>query len=225
MSVRGAVALAANTAASGLRPSLSLKPPPDPGFAALRRSARAAIVIPQTLLFGEYVLHDTQNIIFIVFGGFALLVMSNFGGRRRPRAIAYLTATLVGAVLIALGTLVSQNTALAAVMMLVVGFTIAFASMFGGYVAAAQTGMLLAFVIAVTARSRTTWNRPSTTCSTSMPFSMRGQPRRSIRNWRAGSWPPEPIVCSPPSCSISSPVAWAAAPQGVRMVPARFIPR
>ncbi len=143
------MAAPANTAAPSLRPSLSLKPPPDPGLAALRRSARAAVIIPLTFIFGEFVLHDTQNIIFIVFGGFALLVMSNFGGRRRPRAIAYLTATLVGAVLIALGTVVSQNTALAAVMMLLVGFTIAFASVFGGYVAAAQTGMLLAFVIAV----------------------------------------------------------------------------
>jgi uncharacterized membrane protein YccC len=130
-------------------PGLSLKPPPDPGLAGLRRAARAAVVIPLAFVFGEFVLHDTQNVIFIVFGGFALLVMSDFGGQRRPRAIAYLTATLVGAVLIALGTVVSQNTVLAALMMLLVGFTVSFASVFGGYVAAAQTGMLLAFVIAV----------------------------------------------------------------------------
>ena len=149
MSARATVAESANRAASSLAPLLALKPPADPGFAALRRSARAAIVITLTFLFGEFVLHDTQNIIFIVFGGFALLVLSNFGGRRRPRAIAYLTATLAGAVLIAIGTVVSQNTALATVMMLVVGFSIAFSSVFGGYVAAAQTGMLLAFVIAV----------------------------------------------------------------------------
>lgn len=149
MSVRDTVAAPTSRSAPSLRPTLSLKPPPDPGLAALRRSARAAIVIPLTFVFGEFVLHHTQNIIFIVFGGFALLVMSNFGGRRRPRAIAYLTATLVGSVLIALGTVVSQNTALAAVTMLFVGFAIAFSTVFGGYVAAAQTGMLLAFVIAV----------------------------------------------------------------------------
>ena len=50
MSVRGTVAAPDNSAPPSLRPSLSLKPPPDPGFAALRRSARAAIVIPLTFL-------------------------------------------------------------------------------------------------------------------------------------------------------------------------------
>jgi uncharacterized membrane protein YccC len=75
--------------------------------------------------------------------------MSDFGGLRRARAIAYLSATLVGAVLIALGTVVSQNVALAGAMMLLVGFAISFASLFGGYIAAAQTGLLLAFVISV----------------------------------------------------------------------------
>ena len=107
-------------------------------------------MIPPLFAFGQLVLHDAQNVIFIVFGGFALLVMSDFGGLRRPRAIAYLGATLVGAVLIALGTVVSQNVALAGVVMLLVGFVISFASLFGGYIAAAQTGLLLAFVISIT---------------------------------------------------------------------------
>lgn len=131
------------------RPAYSLAAPRDPGRAALRRAARAAIVIPATFAFGQLVLHDAQNVIFMVFGGFALLVMSDFGGLRRPRAIAYLGATLVGAVLIALGTAVSQNVVLAGALMLVIGFAISFASLFGGYIAAAQTGLLLAFVISV----------------------------------------------------------------------------
>src|SRR5712692_9239244 len=131
------------------RPLAALKAPSDPGFAALRRAARAAIIIPLAFAFGQLVLHDTQNVIFMVFGGFALLVMSDFGGPRPVRALAYVTATLVGAVLIALGTVVSQTTALAGAVMLLVGFAISFASVFGGYVAAAQTGLLLAFVISV----------------------------------------------------------------------------
>src|SRR3984893_1840868 len=126
-----------------------LKVPRDPGLSALRRASRAAIVIAPTFAFGQLVLHDTQNVIFIVFGGFALLVMSDFGGLRRPRAIAYLSATLAGAVLIAMGTVVSQNVALAGAVTLLVGFAISFASLFGGYIAAAQTGLLLAFVISV----------------------------------------------------------------------------
>ncbi len=146
---RSSVTAPAQTPAPHRRPANPLKAPRDPGFAGLRRAARAAIVIPLAFAFGQLVLHDTQNVIFIVFGGFALLVMSDFGGLRGARAIAYLTATLVGAVLIALGTVVSQNAALAGALMLLVGFVISFASLFGGYVAAAQTGMLLAFVISV----------------------------------------------------------------------------
>src|ERR1700730_6880753 len=149
MMASGIVSAPAETPASRRRLANALKAPRDPGRAGLRRAARAAIVIPLAFGFGQFVLHDAQNVIFMVFGGFALLVMSDFGGLRRPRAIAYLTATLVGAVLIALGTLVSQNVVLAGAMMLLVGFAISFASVFGGYIAAAQTGLLLAFVIAL----------------------------------------------------------------------------
>src|ERR1700693_1859934 len=113
-----------------------LKVPRDPGLAALRRASRAAIVIAPTFAFGQLVLRDTQNVIFIVFGGFALLVMSDFGGLRRPRAIAYLGATLAGAVLIAMGTVVSQNVALAGAVTLLGGFAISFARLFGGFIAA-----------------------------------------------------------------------------------------
>jgi uncharacterized membrane protein YccC len=144
----GSVTAPVETPPSSRRPA-ALKAPSDPGHAALRRAARAAVVIPLAFAFGQLVLHDAQNVIFMVFGGFALLVMSDFGGPRPARALAYLTATLVGTVLIALGTVVSETTALAGAVMLLIGFTISFASVFGGYLAAAQTGLLLAFVISV----------------------------------------------------------------------------
>jgi uncharacterized membrane protein YccC len=86
----------------------------------------------------------------VMFGCFSLLVISDFGGFRRPRALAYLTATLVGGALVALGTLVSSSTWLPPVVMFVVGFAISFSRIYGGYVAAANLGMLLSFVIAVT---------------------------------------------------------------------------
>lgn len=139
----------ATTETPARKPTFKVKAPADPGFAALRRAARAAVVIPITFGFSDLVLKEPQNIIFVVFGCFALLVMSDFGGLRPPRALAYLTATLVGAVLVAAGTLFSSITLLAAIGMLVVGFTIAFSRVFGGYVAAAQTGMLLSYVLAV----------------------------------------------------------------------------
>ncbi len=87
---------------------------------------------------------------FSVFGCFALLVMADFGGMRPARAVAYLTATVVGAALVALGTALSPSLAAGSAVMLVVGFAVAMAGVFGGYVAAAQNAMLLAFVLAVT---------------------------------------------------------------------------
>src|SRR5438552_614226 len=89
------------TPAPSRRPRFSVRAPADPGLAALRRAARAAIVIPPVLAFNALVLHGGQNVIFAVFGCFALLVMSDFGGPRPARAIAYLAATFVGALLVA----------------------------------------------------------------------------------------------------------------------------
>ena len=133
----------------GLRLPVALRVPRDPGYSALRRAARAALVIPLAFAFADLVLGEPQSVIFVMFGCFSLLVIADFGGQRRPRAVAYLGATLVGALLVAIGTLVSSSPWLAAVVMLLVGFVISFSRVFGGYVAAANLGMLLAFVIAV----------------------------------------------------------------------------
>jgi uncharacterized membrane protein YccC len=116
---------------------------------ALRRGARAALVIPLALLLARVVIADPQALIFIVFGCFALLVMADFGGPRRARLLAYLAAVLAGAFLVALGTLASGTAAGGAAAMLLVGFAISFAGLFGGYLTVAQTGLLLAFVISV----------------------------------------------------------------------------
>jgi uncharacterized membrane protein YccC len=129
---------------------VAVKPPRDPGYGALRRALRAAIVIPLAFAFADLLLREAQSVIFVMFGCFSLLVISDFGGLRRPRAIAYLSATTAGAVLVALGTLASSSAWTAAAVMLLVGFGVSFSRVFGGYVAAANTGMLLSFVIAVT---------------------------------------------------------------------------
>jgi uncharacterized membrane protein YccC len=123
--------------------------PSDPGLVALRRAARAALVIPLAFLFGHLATGDLQFQIFIVFGCFALLVMADFGGPGRGRALAYVGATVAGGALVALGTLVSATAAGGAAVMLVVGFALVFAAILGGYLMAAQTGLLLAFVISV----------------------------------------------------------------------------
>jgi len=138
------------TLALNRRLRAAVKPPRDPGFGALRRAARAAIVIPLAVAFADLLLRDAQSLIFVMFGCFSLLVISDFGGLRRPRALSYLTATVGGGALVALGTLASSSAWLAVTTMFVVGFVISFSRVFGGYVAAANTGMLLSFVIAVT---------------------------------------------------------------------------
>src|SRR5439155_1378456 len=98
MGASGTDIASTETPAPSRRPKLSVTVPADPGFAALRRAARAAIVIPPVLAFNTLVLHGGQNVIFAVFGCFALLVMSDFGGQRAARALAYLTvANLVEA--------------------------------------------------------------------------------------------------------------------------------
>ena len=143
----GTATARAGTPAPSRRPAI-LRAPRDPGHAALRRAARAAIIIPLAFALGTYVLHLGQNVIFIVFGCFALLVITDFGGQRLPRALAYLSATAFGAVLVALGTFVSLTIGAAAAATFVVALVISFARVFGGYFMAAQTGMLLAFIVA-----------------------------------------------------------------------------
>jgi uncharacterized membrane protein YccC len=107
------------------------------------------LVIPLALLLARLLIGDAQALIFIIFGCFALLVMADFGGPRRARLFAYFGAVVAGAILVAFGTVVSATAAGGAVAMLAVGFALAFAAIFGGYLAAAQTGLLLAFVISV----------------------------------------------------------------------------
>src|ERR1700687_3678735 len=136
--------------AFGSRLRIAVKAPRDPGYGALRRAIRATIVIPLAFVFADLVLREPQIVIFVMFGCFSLLVISDFGGMRRPRAIAYLAATVVGAALGGLGALVSSSAWLPDGVMFLVGFAISFSRIFGGYVAAANIGMLLAFVIAVT---------------------------------------------------------------------------
>lgn len=123
--------------------------PRDPGLAALRRAARAALVVSSAFAVAQLALRNTQFTTFVFFGCFALIVLGDFGGRRRPRAAAYVGATLVGALLVALGTLAAPLPWAAALAMFLVGFWVQFAGVFGSYAAAAQTALLFSFVLAV----------------------------------------------------------------------------
>lgn len=54
---------------------------------ALHRATRAAVVNPIVFAVTLLVIHDLQVATFAVFGCFGLLVMADFGGSRRPRAV------------------------------------------------------------------------------------------------------------------------------------------
>jgi len=121
----------------------------DPGLFVLKGALRAAIVMPLAFALSLVVIDDGQMALFAAFGSMALLVFVDFGGTPLARLRAYLLLTAAGAVLIALGTLCSQSTALATVAMALVAFAILFAGVLEDYVAAAHAAAMLTFVLPV----------------------------------------------------------------------------
>jgi uncharacterized membrane protein YccC len=120
---------------------------------ALRRAARAAIVLPAVFAFGDKVIGNPTTALFGAFGSFALLVLAQFGGPWRARALAYLALGCTGVVFITLGTLCSRSPWLAAAAMAVVGFGVLFSGVFSGYVSAGSPAAILSFVLPVTVRA------------------------------------------------------------------------
>src|SRR6266705_1214210 len=94
----------------------------DPGFAALRRAGRTAVVMPAMFAIGDKVIGNPTLATFAAFGSFAMLVLVDFAGPISDRLEAVATLAVVGAGLVCIGTLASRSTALAAVTMAVVGF-------------------------------------------------------------------------------------------------------
>ncbi|MDP9221993.1 MAG: FUSC family protein [Actinomycetota bacterium] len=122
----------------------------DPGFGALRRAGRTAIVMPALFAFGVKVLADPTLATFAAFGSFAMLLLVDFGGPIRQRVQAHLALAVTGAVLVCLGTLAARAAWLAAVSMAVVAFAVLFAGVVSSVLAGAATALLLAFILPVT---------------------------------------------------------------------------
>jgi uncharacterized membrane protein YccC len=117
---------------------------------ALRRAARAAIVITGVFAFADKVIGNPTTALFAAFGSFALLVLAQFTGPPRTRSLAYLALGCLGAVFITLGTLCSRSPWLGAAAMLVVGFGTLFSGVFSGYFAAGAPAAILTFVLPAT---------------------------------------------------------------------------
>lgn len=122
----------------------------DPGFSALRRAGRAAIVMPLLFALASGVIRNPDVAVFSAFGSFAMLLFVDFGGPLRERVQALATLAVAGAVLVCLGTLASEPVWLSAVAMALVALVVLFAGSVSSVSASASTALLLAFILPVT---------------------------------------------------------------------------
>src|SRR5947209_4558055 len=121
----------------------------DPGFAALRRAVRAAILMPALFAIGDKVIGNATMAYFMAFGSFAMLLLVDFTGTIPDRLEAQASLGVACAVLIALGTLASRSAVVAAVSMALVAFLVLFAGVVSSVLAGATTALLLAFILPV----------------------------------------------------------------------------
>ncbi|HWE65059.1 MAG TPA: hypothetical protein VG298_00295, partial [Acidimicrobiales bacterium] len=121
----------------------------DPEHLAVKRSARAAVVIPSVFAVAHFGFSNPQIGLLAAFGSFALLLLVEFPGRPRTRLLSYLVLFVVGSGLISLGTVVSTHKVAAVVTMAVVGFAVLFTGIVTPLAATASTAALLVFVLPV----------------------------------------------------------------------------
>ncbi|WP_197383325.1 FUSC family protein [Mycolicibacterium mengxianglii] len=118
----------------------------DPELDALRRAARAALVIPVSAGLG-FAVGNGQTPMFAIFGSIALLIVVDFPGNRAGRAVSYAGLGMIGAALITIGTLVAPSPWLAVAAMFVLGIAITFSGVLSTSIAAGQRATLLTFVL------------------------------------------------------------------------------
>jgi uncharacterized membrane protein YccC len=121
----------------------------DPGYAALRRAGRTAIVMPAMFAFGDKVIGDPTLATFAAFGSFAMLLLVDFTGPMRDRLQAHVALVLVGAIFICIATVAARSAWVAAVAMAAVAFVVLFAGVVSSVLASATTALLLAFILPV----------------------------------------------------------------------------
>jgi uncharacterized membrane protein YccC len=121
----------------------------DPGWYALHRAARAAVVVPVNFAIGSELVGNAQTATFAAFGSFAMLLFVNFPGSRAARFGAYVVLGLAGVVLITVGTLVATPDWLAVVAMAVIAFGVMFVGVVSSMINAGTQAALLSFILAV----------------------------------------------------------------------------
>ena len=121
----------------------------DPGLLAIKRSVRAAVIMPAVFGLTHALFSNPQVSLLGALGSFALLLLVDFPGRPRTRLFSFVLLWLIGSGLIALGTVVSTHKWVSVGVMAVVGFAVLFAGIVSPQAAAASTATLLIFVLPV----------------------------------------------------------------------------
>ncbi|MER5600274.1 FUSC family protein [Streptomyces sp. NPDC002265] len=121
----------------------------DPGLAATRRAARAALVMPTLFAVCSQVIGSAPMATYASFGAFSMLLFVEFTGPMAQRLQAHLGLAVAWTALICLGTIASRELWLAVTVMVVVGFLVLFAGVVSSVLAGASTALLLALVLPV----------------------------------------------------------------------------
>ncbi|MFF3380386.1 FUSC family protein [Streptomyces sp. NPDC002680] len=122
----------------------------DPELAATRRAGRTAIVMPALFALCSQVIGSPTMATFAAFGSFSMLLLVDFTGPMVQRLRAHLGLAVAWAAFICLGTAVADETWLAVIVTVVIGFLVLFSGVVSSVLAGASTALLLAFVLPVT---------------------------------------------------------------------------
>jgi uncharacterized membrane protein YccC len=124
-------------------------PARDPDRTVLHRALRVALVLPLTFAYGLHGLANPQLALFAAIGSFSTLAMADFVGPHRSRFVAYLVLTLLGSVMIVVGTVLSNTVWQAVVAMAILGAALQFSAALGGQFALGNNTAILIFVLSV----------------------------------------------------------------------------
>src|SRR4029453_5015703 len=118
-------------------------------LAGLARAVRSAVVVPSLFALGLLGIKQPEGAGFAVFGTFAHLVMVNYDPAGRARSAQSAMLTLLGAIMVSLGTLASANVWLAVGGTMAVGFLTEFPTVARSRIAGLRRGLVLAFMVGV----------------------------------------------------------------------------
>lgn len=119
----------------------------------MRRAARAAIILPATLFAAMQIPWLEGGSLLAAFSCLAQTLFADFGGPLKRRFIAYVATTAAGVPLIIVGALAGTNVYASVAAAFIVAMVVGLLAVLRGVVAAAQTVLLLALVLALTAVS------------------------------------------------------------------------